>query len=118
MTDLHGFIDGRSAVFNVADLRPLGVTGNVAEKVLESVGITLNKNAVPNDPEKPTITSGIRVGSAAGTSRGFGRAEFDQIGGLILEVLDAVRSTKVASTVEGDIRRRVACLAARFPLPY
>lgn len=115
---VHIVSGGTDCHLAVADLRPLGVTGNVAEKALESVGITLNKNAVPNDPEKPTITSGIRVGSAAGTSRGFGRAEFDQIGGLILEVLDAVRSTKVASTVEGDIRRRVACLAARFPLPY
>lgn len=73
----------------VADLRPLKLTGNVAEKTLERVGITLNKNAIPNDPEKPMVTSGIRVGSPAGTSRGFGEAEFRAIGGMILCVLEA-----------------------------
>ena len=66
----------------VVDLRPFGITGNIAEKALESVGITLNKNAIPNDTEKPMITSGIRVGSAAGTTRGFGANEYRDIAAL------------------------------------
>lgn len=101
----------------VVDLRPLGVTGNIAEEALESVGITLNKNAIPNDPEKPMVTSGIRVGSAAGTSRGFGADEYRQIAALILDTLQAVR----AGTLDADrepISNRVHTLVARFPLPY
>lgn len=101
----------------VIDLRPFGVTGNVAEKALESVGITLNKNAIPNDPEKPMVTSGVRVGSAAGTSRGFGVGEYREIAGLILTTLNAVRD----GTLDGDrqsINDRVRQLVARFPLPY
>ncbi len=101
----------------VVDLRPVGVTGNVAEKALESVGITLNKNAVPNDPEKPMVTSGIRVGSAAGTSRGFGPGEYRQIATLILDTLHAVRR----GTLDADRARIAGCvrtLTARFPLPY
>ncbi|SBW04803.1 serine hydroxymethyltransferase [uncultured Alphaproteobacteria bacterium] len=101
----------------VVDLRPLGVTGNVAEKALDSVGITLNKNAIPNDPETPMVTSGIRVGSAAGTSRGFGPAEYREIAALLLETLHAVR----ADTLDADrprIARRVRDLALGFPLPY
>jgi len=101
----------------VVDLRPFGVPGNVAEKALESVGITLNKNAIPNDPEKPMVTSGIRVGSAAGTSRGFGMDEYRAIAALILETLHAVR----AGTLDVDrqwINERVRQLVARFPLPY
>lgn len=101
----------------VVDLRPLGVTGNIAEKALESVGITLNKNAIPNDPEKPMVTSGIRVGSAAGTSRGFGPDEYREIAALMLDTLHAVRG----GTLEADrqqINARVRQLVARFPLPY
>ena len=101
----------------VVDLRPLGVTGNVAEKALESVGLTLNKNAIPNDPEKPMVTSGIRVGSAAGTSRGFGADEYRQIAGMILDTLRAVG----ADTLDGErarIGQRVRTLVDRFPLPY
>lgn len=75
----------------VVDLRAFGVTGNIAEKALESVGITLNKNAIPNDPEKPMVTSGIRVGSAAGTSRGFGADDYHEIATLMLDTLEAVR---------------------------
>lgn len=101
----------------VIDLRPLGVTGNVAEKALESVGITLNKNAIPNDPEKPMVTSGIRVGSAAGTSRGFGPGEYSQIGGLILDTLHAVRDETLHAKRE-RISGQVRDLVARFPLPY
>lgn len=101
----------------VVDLRPLGVTGNIAEKALESVGITLNKNAIPNDPEKPMVTSGIRVGSAAGTSRGFGPDEYRQIAALILDTLHSVR----AGTLDADrelISNRARSLVACFPLPY
>lgn len=101
----------------VVDLRPLGVTGNVAEKALESVGITLNKNAIPNDPEKPMVTSGIRVGSAAGTSRGFGPGEYRQIGGLILDTLHAIRGETLYADRE-RINGQVRDLVARFPLPY
>ncbi|MBR7653370.1 serine hydroxymethyltransferase [Brucella oryzae] len=101
----------------VVDLTPFGITGSVAEKALESVGITLNKNAIPNDPEKPMVTSGIRVGSAAGTSRGFGAGEYREIAALLLDTLQSVRS----GTLENDRRRigdHVRQLAARFPLPY
>lgn len=101
----------------VVDLRPFAMTGNVAEKALESVGITLNKNAIPNDPEKPMVTSGIRVGSAAGTSRGFGVDEYREIAALMLDTLHAVR----AGTLQADrhgINARVRQLVARFPLPY
>lgn len=101
----------------VVDLRPLGVTGNIAERALESVGITLNKNAIPNDPEKPMVTSGIRVGSAAGTSRGFGPDEYRQIAALMLDTLRAVRG----GTLEAERERiggLVRSLVGRFPLPY
>lgn len=101
----------------VVDLRPFGVTGNIAERALESVGITLNKNAIPNDPEKPMVTSGIRVGSAAGTSRGFGPDEYRQIAALMLDTLYAVRG----GTLEGERERidgLVRGLVGRFPLPY
>lgn len=101
----------------VVDLRPLGVTGNIAERALESVGITLNKNAIPNDPEKPMVTSGIRVGSAAGTSRGFGAEEYRQIAALMLDTLHAVRG----GTLEAERERiggLVRGLVGRFPLPY
>lgn len=101
----------------VVDLRSLGVTGNIAERALESVGITLNKNAIPNDPEKPMVTSGIRVGSAAGTSRGFGAEEYRQIAALMLDTLHAVRG----GTLEAERERiggLVRGLVGRFPLPY
>ncbi|MCD0421632.1 serine hydroxymethyltransferase [Rubrivivax sp. JA1024] len=101
----------------VVDLRPFGVTGNIAEQALESVGITLNKNAIPNDPEKPMVTSGIRVGTAAGTSRGFGADQYREIAGLVLDTLHAVRAgTLDAERIE--INARVRRLVARFPLPY
>lgn len=101
----------------VVDLRLFGVTGNVAEKALESVGITLNKNAIPNDPEKPMVTSGIRVGTAAGTSRGFGADEYREIATLILDTLHAIRAGTLDANRPG-INTRVRQLVARFPLPY
>lgn len=101
----------------VVDLRPLGVTGNVAEKALESVAVTVNKNAVPNDPEKPMVTSGIRVGTAAGTARGFGTDDYREIATLILDTLHAVRAGTLDARRQA-IDTRVRALAARFPLPY
>jgi glycine hydroxymethyltransferase len=102
----------------VADLRPWGITGNVAERKLESFGITLNKNAVPDDPEKPTVTSGIRIGSAAGTSRGFTEVEFAEIADIVLDLLGSIRSSNESVVDEARIRERVLSLTGRFPLPY
>lgn len=104
----------------VADLRPLKLTGNVAEQALERLGITLNKNAIPNDPEKPMITSGIRVGSPSGTSRGCGTDEFRRIGTLLIQTLQALADNpehpdEVAMQA---VRDQVADLCRRFPLPY
>lgn len=82
---------GMESHLALVDLRPLGVTGNIAEKALEPVGITLIKNAMPNDPEKPMVTSGIRVGSAAGTSSGFGVDEYRQIAAPMLDTPRALR---------------------------
>ena len=97
------------------DLRPKGVTGRDAEEALERAFITCNKNGVPFDPQKPTITSGIRVGSPAGTTRGFGIEEFQQIGRWIVEVVDAVAAGDSAS-VENRVRGEVKALTARFPI--
>ena len=74
----------------LVDLRPKRLTGKVAEAALGRAHITCNKNGIPFDPEKPTVTSGIRLGTPAGTTRGFGIAEFQQVGELIVEVLDAL----------------------------
>ena len=98
------------------DLRPKGVKGNAAEEALERAGITCNKNGVPNDPEKPAITSGIRVGSPAATTRGFGIAEFQETGRLMAEVLDAVAAGGDTGSVEADVKTRVEALTGRFPI--
>ncbi len=101
----------------LVDLRPKGVTGKQAQTHLECAGITCNKNGVPNDPEKPTVTSGIRLGTPAGTTRGFGIAEFQEIGHAINDVLDALgRDADGSETVEAEVRQRVADLCARFPI--
>ncbi len=101
----------------LVDLRPLGVKGNAAAEALERAGITCNKNGVPGDPEKPTVTSGIRLGTAAGCSRGFGVQEFHQIGGLIGDVLDALRRSPEGDTaVEASVREMVVALCRRFPI--
>lgn len=101
----------------LVDLRPLGVKGNAAAEALERANITCNKNGVPDDPEKPTVTSGIRLGTAAGCSRGFGVAEFREIGGLIGDVLDALRRNPEGdATVEAAVRVRVQGLCRRFPI--
>ncbi len=98
------------------DLRPKGVTGKATEAALERAFITCNKNGVPFDPEKPTITSGIRVGSPAGTTRGFGVAEFSQIGNWIGEIVDALASGDDTAAIEDAIRTDVKALTARFPI--
>jgi len=100
------------------DLTPLGVTGKDADEALERAGITCNKNGIPNDPLPPTKTSGIRVGSPAGTTRGFGVAEFREIGNMVADVLDGLRKNgeQGDAQVEADVRTRVAALCARFPI--
>ncbi|KCZ56508.1 serine hydroxymethyltransferase [Hyphomonas beringensis] len=97
------------------DLRPKNVTGRDAEHALERAYITCNKNGVPFDPQKPTITSGIRVGSPAGTTRGFGEDEFTQIGNWIGEIVDAVAGGDSAAT-EDKVREEVKALTAAFPI--
>ncbi|MFC4292559.1 serine hydroxymethyltransferase [Sphingorhabdus arenilitoris] len=100
------------------DLTPLGVTGKDADEALERAAITCNKNGIPNDPLPPTKTSGIRVGSPAGTTRGFGPAEFREIGNMIADVLEGLRTKGEAGdpAVEADVRKRVEALCDRFPI--
>ena len=100
------------------DLTPLGVTGKDADEALERAGITCNKNGIPNDPLPPTKTSGIRVGSPAGTTRGFGVAEFREIGDMIADVLDGLRQKGEHGDpeVEAAVRQRVEALCDRFPI--
>ncbi|CAN5230248.1 serine hydroxymethyltransferase [soil metagenome] len=102
----------------LVDLRPKGLKGNVSEKALVRAGITCNKNGVPYDPEKPWITSGIRLGTPAATTRGFGIAEFKQTGEMIAEVLSAVAQSGdgTAPLVEAAIKQRVRALTDRFPI--
>ena len=99
------------------DMRPKGVKGNAAEESLERAGITCNKNGIPFDTEKFTVTSGIRVGSPAGTTRGFGAAEFHEIGVMMCEVLDGLAAGgKDNSAVEAEVGKRVRELTSRFPI--
>ncbi|MEM8786531.1 MAG: serine hydroxymethyltransferase, partial [Pseudomonadota bacterium] len=99
------------------DLRPKNTTGNVAEASLERAFITCNKNGIPFDPQKPAVTSGIRVGSPACTTRGFGEGEFAEVGGLIAEVLDGLSAHPDDNTaVEASVRQKVAALTDRFPI--
>ncbi len=101
----------------LVDLRPKGLTGDLAEDSLERAGITCNKNGIPFDPEKPTVTSGIRLGSPAATTRGFKSAEFTQIGKLIIEVLNGLAATPDNnSTVEVSVRKRVETMCKKFPI--
>ncbi|MCA0922266.1 serine hydroxymethyltransferase [Pseudooceanicola nanhaiensis] len=102
----------------LADLRPKGVTGKAAEAALGRAHITCNKNGVPFDPEKPFVTSGIRLGAPAGTTRGFGEDEFRQIADWIVEVVDglAANGEEGNDEVEAKVRGEVAALCARFPL--
>ena len=101
----------------LVDLRPKGLTGKAAEKSLESAGITCNKNGIPFDPEKPMITSGVRLGTPVGTTRGFGVAEFKKIGDLISHVLDGLAAKPDDnSEVEQEVRQEVGNICARFPI--
>jgi glycine hydroxymethyltransferase len=102
----------------LVDLRPKGVKGNDTEKSLGRAHITVNKNGIPFDPEKPTVTSGIRLGSPAGTTRGFGTAEFDEVGELIVRVVDglAANGPDGNGAVEEEVRASVKALCDRFPL--
>ena len=102
----------------LVDLQPKGLTGDITENSLERAGITCNKNAIPFDPEKPMVTSGIRLGAPAGTTRGFGPGEFRQIGELIAEVLDGLAGNgpEGNDAVEKRVRAEVSELCARFPI--
>ncbi|MDE2513128.1 MAG: serine hydroxymethyltransferase, partial [Alphaproteobacteria bacterium] len=102
----------------LVDLRPKKLTGRAAEIALERAGITCNKNGIPFDPEKPAVTSGIRLGSPAGTTRGFGQAEFRLVGEFIVEVLDGLVANGDAGNgaVEAAVKKRVQALCARFPV--
>lgn len=100
------------------DLRPKKLTGNISEKALERAHITCNKNGIPFDPEKPMVTSGIRLGAPAGTTRGFGVAEFQQVGRMIAEVLDglAQNGAEGNASVESKVKVEAIDLCKRFPI--
>ncbi|MGH2341851.1 serine hydroxymethyltransferase [Segnochrobactraceae bacterium EtOH-i3] len=117
----HGYrivSGGTDTHLMLVDLRPKKLTGKVSEKALERAHITCNKNGIPYDPEKPFVTSGIRLGTPAGTTRGFGPAEFRQIGDMIAEVLGALSQagSEADSLVEEKVRGEVKALLARFPI--
>ncbi|WP_414712916.1 serine hydroxymethyltransferase [Sphingopyxis sp.] len=100
----------------LVDLRPKGLTGKVAEAALDEAGITCNKNGIPFDPEKPAITSGIRLGSAALTTRGFDEAAFEEVADLINVVLDAAAAGPISADLTQSVRRKVETLCARYPI--
>ncbi len=102
----------------LVDLRPKKVTGNIADAALGRAHITCNKNGVPFDPEKPTVTSGLRLGTPAGTTRGFGEAEFRQIGDWINEVVDglAANGEEGNAAVEAKVKAEVEALCAQYPM--
>ncbi|MEM8979087.1 MAG: serine hydroxymethyltransferase [Pseudomonadota bacterium] len=102
----------------LVDLRPKGVKGNATEKALGRAHITCNKNGIPFDPEKPMVTSGIRLGSPAGTTRGFGEPEFRQIADLIVEVVDglAANGEEGNAEVEASVKEKVLALCGQFPI--
>jgi glycine hydroxymethyltransferase len=101
----------------LVDLRPKKLTGNLADAALGRANITANKNGIPFDPEKPTVTSGIRLGTPAGTTRGFGIVEFQNIGEWIVEILDGLAaSPEDNAEVEAAVREKVKALCRRFPI--
>ena len=103
----------------LVDLRPKKANGKFTEKALDRASITCNKNAIPFDPEKPFVTSGIRLGTPAGTTRGFGTAEFRQIGKLIVEVIDGLagkNSEEGDAAIEASVAARVGELCRKFPI--
>jgi glycine hydroxymethyltransferase len=102
----------------LVDLRPIGVTGKAAEAALERAGLTCNKNGIPFDPEKPAVTSGIRLGTPAGTTRGFGVAEFEQVGDWIAQVLISLAQNGEDDNtlIEKRVRQEVKALCGQFPI--
>ena len=117
----HGFdivSGGTDNHLVLVDLRPKGLTGDVAEAAMERAFITCNKNGVPFDPAPPMVTSGVRLGTPAGTTRGFGVAEFQKVGDLIARVLDAVAANggDAVPEEEAAVRAEVEALCARFPI--
>ena len=112
---LHLVSGGTDNHLLLVDLRPMGLTGRIASDALERAAITCNKNAVPQDPEKPQVTSGIRLGTPAATTRGFGSQEFSQIGKWILRVL-AAQGKDNAEAEESAVREEVVALCQRYPL--
>ena len=101
----------------LVDLRPKGVTGKAAEAALERAGLTCNKNSIPFDPEKPFVTSGVRLGTSAGTTRGFGQAEFRKVGELVLRVIDALSANADGdAAVEAAVLAEVRALCAAHPI--
>jgi glycine hydroxymethyltransferase len=108
--------NGTDSHLMLVDLTPKGVSGAAAEIALERAGITTNKNSIPGDPLPAMQTSGLRVGSPAGTTRGFGPAEFRQVGKWIGEVLDAVATGEESTAVEERVRGEVLALTKRFPI--
>ncbi len=98
------------------DLTPKNLTGKQAEEVLEEAGLTCNKNAIPFDPQKPFVTSGIRLGSSAGTTRGFKEAEFKQVGEFIGDVLDALANDDNLDATVAEVKQQVEALCAKFPI--
>lgn len=113
--DIAVLTGGTDTPLLLIDLRPLALTGAAASDVLESAGLTANKNGVPDDPESPRVTSGLRLGSSAGTARGMGVGEFTQIGHWIADVLDAMGSG-TAETVAAEVRHDVRALVSNFPI--
>jgi len=117
----HGFdivSGGTDNHLMLVDLRPKGLKGNVSEKALVRAALTCNKNGIPFDPEKPFVTSGIRLGTPAATTRGFGVAEFTLVGELISEVLDGLAASNSGdnTAVEAQVKERVQALCRRFPI--
>ncbi len=101
----------------LVDLRPMRLTGKDAEAAMERAGLTCNKNAVPYDPENPMVTSGVRLGTPAATSRGFGQVEFKRVGELIITVLRGLAERpREQDVTEANVRSRVAELCRRFPI--
>jgi glycine hydroxymethyltransferase len=109
---------GTDSHLMLVDLRPKNLTGTVAEKSLERAGLTCNKNGIPFDPQKPMVTSGIRLGTPAGTTRGFGPAEFRTIADLIAETLNGLAHSNTGenAAVEAAVHAKVKALTARFPI--
>ena len=113
---ISAYLGGTDSHVMLVDLRPKGVTGKATEAALEACGITCNKNGVPFDDKPFTITSGVRLGSPAATTRGFGVEEFRAVGHLIADVVDSLAQGEVKSDVEAAVRAQVLDLTRRFPI--